>query len=435
MDGRLNLFQRMMLRWRQLHPYNPVHVICIPGSLDRARLRADIGRRLELLGLTGLVIDEARSRYRYEGGPANVDLRVLPGGIDPLATLRAEIERQFNSPFPWGPNASPFRFFCVEAAQEFHLALAYDHFAAGGDSVALLLLGIAETYVAPEAASRVPPIERYPSTYRTVFRRHPLWGLRSVVGLPAMISRSRKAFRPSNARPDDAYNAFTYVRLAPSQLRTLVAAGKAWGVTVNDLLMASLLRSLSPVAEARRRAPRRRELAVASIMNVRHEFDAGARNALSPFLASFRIAHLVPEGIGLRELVADVHAETDRLKRNRLYLQGIVALGLSALLWPLLSSERRHRFYPKHYPAFAGITTLNVNAVWERAGHGAPRFDYLRAVPTGPLCPMVFAVTTARDVMHVGVAFRRAVFSHATVDEVAAEFVRCIQSLQEEVPA
>jgi hypothetical protein len=40
----------------------------------------------------------------------------------------------------------PFRFVAVDAGGEFHLALAYDHFVAGGDSIALLLRDIAERY-------------------------------------------------------------------------------------------------------------------------------------------------------------------------------------------------------------------------------------------------------------------------------------------------
>ena len=34
--GRLNLFQTAMLRWRELHPYNAVHVVRVPQA---ARLR------------------------------------------------------------------------------------------------------------------------------------------------------------------------------------------------------------------------------------------------------------------------------------------------------------------------------------------------------------------------------------------------------------
>ena len=72
--SRFNFFQRMMLRWRDLHPYNPVHVVRVPVALDAERLRAGIAERLESLGLTGLAVDRAHWRYRYEGGPAAVEL-------------------------------------------------------------------------------------------------------------------------------------------------------------------------------------------------------------------------------------------------------------------------------------------------------------------------------------------------------------------------
>ena len=73
---RLNLFQRTMLRWRDLHPYNPVHVICVPTALEPARLRACIAERLEQIGLAGLAVDRSRRRVRYRSGPVAVDRTV-----------------------------------------------------------------------------------------------------------------------------------------------------------------------------------------------------------------------------------------------------------------------------------------------------------------------------------------------------------------------
>jgi hypothetical protein len=100
------------------------------------------------------------------------------------------------------------------------------------------------------------------------------------------------------------------------------------------------------------------------------------------------------------------------------------------LIWPFLTPSRRHRFYPKHYPVWAGVTTLNINPVLSRAGGTRTgQLDYLRAVPTGPLCPMVLAATTTHDVMHIGIAFRTAAFSLSTVERIAAAFVRCIDQL------
>lgn len=433
MDGRLNLFQRMMLRWRDLHPYNPVHVVRVPAALDAERLRTCIGDWLRSLGLTGLVLDLERWRFRYEGGIAEVELTVAAAGDDALAVLSNAIEREFNAPFSRAAGASPFRFFAIDGGGAFHLALAYDHFVAGGDSIARLLTGIACTYSGRAAGTAPAALELYPATYRSVFLRHPLWAIGAILGLPRMIASARRAHRPRYANVEDPYNAFTYFRLGPGQVRALLGAGKAWGVTLNDLLMATLLQALSPLAAERRRARRRTELAVASIVNIRQDFQGGASNALSPFLAAFRVGHPVPEGIGLRQLVQDVHAATVRLKRGHRYLQSILALGVSALLWRFLSSRRRHGFYPKYYPAWAGVTTLNVNPIWDRTGYAdTAALDYLRAVPTGPLCPLVFAVTTVRDVLHVGVSYRTAAFSRAAVDGVAAEFLRCIDRLETE---
>lgn len=433
MAGRLNLFQRMMLRWRELHPYNPVHVVLIPAPLDGARLQACINRHLERLGLTGLVVDQKRRQFRYAGGPANVDLRVQAGGADPVGVLGAEIEREFNARFPDEIKATPFRFVAVDAGGEFHLALAYDHFVAGGDSIALLLRDIAERYtggVPVEAPLKAPAM--YPSTYRSLLLRHPLWVLKGLTGLPRMVASARRSFRPRYENADDQYNAFKLFSLGSGALNGLRGAGKAWGVTFNDLLMASVLQALAPLAPERARQSRRRELAVASIVNIRDDFGSAARAALSPFLASFRVSHPVPAGIGLRELVQAVHAETARVKAQRADLVSLLALGVAGLMWRFLSLRRRARFFIKYHPAWAGVTTLNLNALWgRRDGRGAP-FDYIRAVPTGPLCPMVIAVTTVRDVLHVGVSYRTAAFSQAAIDGVVKELVRCIESLREE---
>ena len=428
--GRFNVFQRMMLRWRELHPYNPVHVVHVPQALDTERLRACIAERVEALGLTGLVVDTTRGRFRYEGGPAQTELQVHEARGAPLAALSRAIEREFNRPFSAATQEDPFRLLVIDEGSAFYLALAYDHFVASGDSIARLLTGIALSYIRDEVTTESATVERYPATYRSVFMRHPLWSIRTILGLPQMSASARRAHRPPYSQIEDARNGFSYLRLEPPQLRALLGASKSWGVTLNDLLLASLMQALSPIAQERRTEPRRTELAVASIMNIRQDFRPGGLEVLSPCLAAFRVGHTVPEGIGLRQLANDVHAMTARIKREHRYLQSIVGLGLSALIWPFLTPSRRHRFYPKHYPVWAGVTTLNINPVLSRAGGTRTgQLDYLRAVPTGPLCPMVLAATTTHDVMHIGIAFRTAAFSLSTVERIAAAFVRCIDQL------
>ncbi len=99
MKGRLNLFQAAMLRWRDLHPYTAIHVGRIDRPLDAARLKALIARQLDALGLTGFMLDVARRRFEYTGGPAEVALVVHAGGSRPGDVLAMTIERELNLPF------------------------------------------------------------------------------------------------------------------------------------------------------------------------------------------------------------------------------------------------------------------------------------------------------------------------------------------------
>jgi hypothetical protein len=428
---RLNLFQRMMLRWRDLHPYNPVHVVRVPLALDAPRLRTCIAQRLEAFGLTGLALDRARWRLRYEGGPAQVDLAVTAAGGDVLQELSRTIEREFNQPFPQGPRENPFRFVAIDEGSAFQLVLAYDHYVASGDSIARLLSAIAWAYLGAHAGPAAT--ECRSPTYRHLFLRHPWWVLRSVLGLGAMIASARRSLRVPIVEAEEGRNAFSYLRLGPATKGMLLATAKAWGVTLNELLVASLLQALAPLAAQRRHEPRRNRLAVASILNMRGDFGADAMQAVSPFLAAFRVAHDVPDGIGLRQLALDVHRAVLPIRRDHLYLQSIIALAVSALMWPWLPDAKRHRLYPKYFPVWAGITSLNLDPLWARdRGADTARLDYLRAVPTGPLCPLVFAVTSAHDTMHIGIAYRTAAFARADVERVAAGFLQCLGELQHE---
>ncbi len=425
--GRLNLFQRMMLRWRTLHPYNPVHVVRIPSALDLSRLRAVIAAQLASRGLSNLRVDPGGRQLRFDTEPSELQFEQVPGEHVSTAELAAVIERELNRPFAASGRFNPLRFCVAQSGASFQLVLVYDHFVASGDSVASLLTDVALAYLG--AAGPLAPKARSDKngTYRNLFVRHPMWALRAVLTLPAMALRMRRASRPVGVGAPDADNGFFLVRVEPAQLHALIAASKRWGVTVNDLLLAGLLLALAPRTASRHLHAHRKELAVASIVNIRDDFRTDADLAPSPCLAAFHVSHAVPDGIGLCELACNVHASTAPIRRQRLYLRSILALGLSGLLWPVLRQRQRRNLYAKYFPAWGGVTSLNLNPIWAAKGAPATRqLDYFRVVPTGPLCPLVLAATTAHDVMHVGISYRKSVFAAPSVAQVAQDFLRSI---------
>ena len=408
-----------MLRWRALHPYSAVHAVRIDRPLDMQRLSAVIDGELEALDLTGLTLDAAHERFEYAGGPSRAPLAVVSGGDDPLQTLTREIERELNAPFPGDGPLVPFRFLAIDAHTSFYLALTYDHWIAAADSIVVLLKGLHDGYTGAPP-SRRSPLLLYPATTRRLLRLHSgaaIRGLRRMRDIAASARRSVRARYPGGADPR---NGFAYCRVEAPEFAAVVGAAKEWGVTVNDLLLAILMQALDPVVGERPSDKRRHELAVASIVNVRHDFGYDAMTTFGQFLSSFRVAHPLPPGTELRQLARDIHADTARIKSERLYIQTLLAIAAMGPIWRVLSPAQRQRFHAKHYPVWGAISMMNVDAQWQEAGGALPPPEYLRAVSTGPLAPLVIAATTSAGVLHAGLSYRTAAFTPEIVAAIAA---------------
>jgi hypothetical protein len=419
--GALNLFQAQMLRWRELHPYNAVHVAAIDPKLAMDAVTRAIARVLEHWGLTGLVLDAPRRGYEWRGGPAQVALRHA-AHASLLEGIEREIEHDLNAPFADANPRNPFRFFVVSAPDGAALGLAYDHFIAGGDCILALLHAIVAVARGGDLAATQRP-DLYPPTQARLFLRNLPRLLRGAARLPAQVASTRAIARPRYRDVTDGYDAYALFTLPAAHTRRLLDSAKAWSVTVNDMLLALLLVALDPLAPWRRTSARRRSLAVASIMNLRGEYGEAGQAAFGQFLGSLRVTHPVPPGATLESIAHAVHAETAQVKERKLYLQTLLAMRYVAAVWRVLEPAQRAGFYAKSYPIWAGVSALNVNALWARPA-GEPTPLYVRGVPTGPLAPVVLAVTTVGDTLYAGFSFRTAAFSRDDIQQLWAGMVR-----------
>jgi NRPS condensation-like uncharacterized protein len=432
MKGRLNAFQKSMAEWDETHPYSAVHVVQLAGALETERLRSSIHTALAECGLTSLRLDRERFRFQYEPGPTDCEIRLLAGPGDPRCALVAEIEVQLNVPFDATQPFSPFRFLVAPAGDTFFLGLVYFHPMADAESIVWLLQNIVTCYRQRGACSPRDRPDLYPDSRARLLQRHPGVVARKLLSLPAHIRDLRRSHRASCREANEWTNGFTCFSLGPDDLGSLLAMKESWEVTVNDLLLALLLKSLSPCAAARERSRRRKRLSLGCIVNLRKDLGLDRKRAFGVFLGSFTVTHEVPEGISLHDLSVDVGRQTSRIKRHKLYLGTPLELGLARFAFRFFSPEQRRKLYAKHYPLWGGLTNMNLNSLWEPGGTNSP-LDYFRGVSTGPVTPLVLSVTTVGDHVNLGLSYRTTVFSRADVENLQDRFRKPLEETRRDV--
>ena len=413
-SGRLNSLQRTMLQWNSLHPYNAVHVVRIPETLDMERLREVINGTLEALGLTGLTLNRDKGAFCYRGGGAPWEIKSLPSGGDPLATICAETEQQLNSAFAESPQFNPFRFFVAATPDSFFLGLTYFHALADAESILVILKHMVESYLGRRGQGYSTPIELYPPCWDRLLSSHPRALVKKLISLPALVRDMRSSCRPKYHDPMDLTNRFTHCSISARNLNFLVLTAKSLNVTVNDLFLALLMKCISTLASARARSGRRSKISVGCIVNVRKDLGADGRGRFGVFLGSFLVTHEVPNEMNLALLADFVRRQTLRIKRDKLYLAASVELGFARFMLRWFSPERRKKLYQKNYPLWGGITNMNLNSLWPQENSGR-QVDYLRAVSTGPATPLVLSVTTVGQAANLGITYRQTVFSAADI--------------------
>ena len=205
MSGRFNIFQRTMLLWDDMHPYNAVHVARVVSALQPERLKRTLGGVLEERGITGLWIDVHDHDFEYRGGPASVELKIVADGENAEASLRAEIERQINTRFAREGQFTPFRFFAVRDGAAFWLGVVYFHAVADAESVVRLVGEFVEDYLSAGPVKR----ERWERHARIADRRpwRPGLWLRKLMVVGSQLRAMRRSNRPYCSDFDDMRNA------------------------------------------------------------------------------------------------------------------------------------------------------------------------------------------------------------------------------------
>ncbi|HEV2695302.1 MAG TPA: condensation domain-containing protein [Verrucomicrobiae bacterium] len=430
MPGRLNNFQRTMLHWNDLYPYNAVNVVRLPVVLDLTRLAQVINNLLATQGLTHLTLNRSQGTFCYHGGAADCEIRSVSHGANPINTVADEISHQLNTPFIIKARFNPFRFFVVPELAGFSLGIVYFHAIADAEAVLLLVRELVETYLAHKQSNLSQPLDLYPKCRDGVLS-HPRMLARKLAALPAYLRDMRSSARRYCRDENDYGNRCDLFTMDAAALPALLRTAKAWDITLNDLFLALLLKCFSRLQSDRLSHHRRRKISIGCIVNLRKDLGLGGRRAFGPFLGSFVVTHALSSGITLQEIAQDIRHQTATIKKSRLYLGSSLELAVGRVLFSGYSGERQKRLYQKHFPLWGGITNVNLNTLWDQCAT-AQSFDCLSAVSTGPLVPLVFSVMTVRDRLNVALTYRPSFFSESDIGQIKHDLLEQLTDLEKD---
>jgi hypothetical protein len=413
MPGKFNTFQRVMLQWNELNPYNAVNVVRISCALDFERLQKAINGTLQACGLTGLTLNRKNGNFHYHGAAVRCEIKIIAAGE---SSLSVEIERQVNTAFPAEENFNPFRFFVAPEQNSFTLGLIYFHAIADDGAVMILLKDIVDAYFGKNSSS---PPELYPPRHDQLLQHHPILLARKLATIPSLVGDMRNSSRPHCRDSHNLENGFEFFSLKPETLKSLLKTSKSWDVKLNDLFLAILLKSFSPLADAQ--SARRKKISIGCVVNTRNEIGMRDSRTFGLFLGLFTVSHEVPNGIGLKNLAIEIRRQTLAVKQKRLYLGTPLEMVLARLLPPWLSPARQEKLFRQNFPLWGGITNMNLNSLWQ-PDEKRP-LEYFRAVSTGPAVPLVLSVTTFNNFVNIGVTFRKSVYSAVQIERIKNDFL------------
>lgn len=415
----LNVFQRLIRHWEQVHPYNGGQAMAIAGEPDLRACEQVWNDLLRDLGLGMLHVD-SRS-YHYNGMAAGAR-QVLPA-LHRGTTLAGHLSDELNRTFADGE--FPFRPFVLREPGRYWLGVTYRHLAADSVSVRMILR---EWFV-----RLLDPDRRRPKTDPLSLDREGYWNcfgpsrgrwdlLDGLFSLPRTFSRFRQVRKVRAAQTKDLRNVFAVREASPGLVGPLREAARRRGATLHDLFLAAAAKACEAHLPLRD-VPRRRDLAIGTIVDLRPYASVDLSETFGLFLG-FTNVFCRPDDLRDPErLVATIAAQTRHQKACRAPASGIVWMYTSLMMRRVIRAQRSYRFHRKHMPITAGVSNVALDRTWAADYHPTPLLDFVRTSPTGPMAPLVFTPTTLGDRLTLGFTYRPAVVPADAAHAAGAAFV------------
>jgi hypothetical protein len=464
----LNAFQRTMLQWERLHPYNAVHALQILGPARPDRLRLAIHDACSAAGIGKLHIDRRCRTFAYEGAPGP-PLELLPATNRPHDCLSSLLTRGTNHCFATPGTAEwplAWSVFAEADATSHWLILAYRHVVSDAHGVQLLLAETLAHYLGGSPGRiRLAALPKG----RPAVRRAP-WtaNWRAIRQFSHTFRSLRYAHKMDENRDADDRTECAVLRSPLNFLDPLVLACRRSEAGLNDACLASLASTIAERTQDRHKSRRRRKLALGSILSLRPReitrrgapAEAVESSDRAGGAAGMRQDDEVPFGPELADMVvlldepdatfegllAEIVPQTRAARMARFPDEGASEatsrppasssfdprLFLIQRIWPVFRMPHHRRSYRKVFPLCGGVSTFAANE--DVFGSVADRvLRYVRVAPPGPALPIVLAPTVFRGRLELTLTFRVATLSPAAGEQVLTRIVQKLQAFALEI--
>ena len=408
----LSVFQQLMRRWDAVHPYNAAQAIRLRGTPDVAALSAAWASALTATGLGAVAVDGRRYRFAALNGHAAAYAVRSPGV--PLADhVSAELNRPFDD-----PREPPFRPFVTVADDDsYYAGVVYQHWLA--DSAAIrLLMG---EWVGGGAGR--------PLRLPTAGANHDAFDLAAgMLGVVRRHCRLRRVQKVASTNLTDRRTAFAMFPAEDGLIDAVRAAAVARKVKVNDLFLAALVQASAAIVPLQRR-PRRTDIAVGSIVDLRPHARADLSRTFGLYLGFTNVAARPPEVGNFDRLVTAIATQTRQQKTAGVAAASLTWMATALWLGRLGNPAELYHFYRKELPLAAGLSNVDLTPTWVGRDVTGRVLDYVRVSPTGPMAPVAMTTTTLGRRFHLGITHRTGLIAPDRVAAVAAHVLGRLRSL------
>ncbi len=438
----LNIFQRLMRRWDQRHPYNAAQVMRLAGKADAAQWDRAWRETLTTAGLGPVRTDAKEYWFESLNGHAEARVALIPSPGTPgegqgegdfssannahlqsnsssppalsritgrrgqsKARLSEHLSAELNRPFS-ETGQVPFRPFVIQNADDFFAGVVYQHWIADSVATRMLMRDWFVRVYDPLAARRSPMRLPTQSFWNSIGPHRGGWEMtESLLTLGRRHTRLRRVRKIDSTGLTDPTTRFILIPVADGFIGQLRQAAAGRGLKLNDIFLAALAQACARHMPMQRRR-NRPDLAVGSVVDLRPFCPDDLSQTMGLYLGFTNVVCRPRDLTDFNRLVKVVSNQTRLQKSTGVAPASLMWMAAATAIGKMSRLDELYHFYRKELPLAGGISNVDLTHGWMSQYHPSPLLDYIRVSPTGPMAPLVLTTTTLGRRFHIGLTHR-----------------------------